>query len=66
MSRREDLRREYVGNLCAVLQTFVFAGHEVHIRTEHGRAATDNRIIFDIPDWAAFADLLEDVGAAAH
>lgn len=66
MSRRDDLRRQYLASLCAVLQDFVLAGHEVHVRTEHGRTATDNRIVFDIPDWEAFAELLEDVAAAAH
>lgn len=66
MSRRDELRQQYLASLCAVLQEFVLAGNEVHVRTEHGRTATDNRIVFDIPDWEAFADHLEDVAAAAH
>ncbi|MDA0302703.1 MAG: hypothetical protein O2822_09265 [Chloroflexi bacterium] len=66
MSRKEALRQQYLAGLCSVLREFVLAGHELHVRTEHGRASTDNQIVFDIPDWEAFANLLEDVPAAAR
>jgi hypothetical protein len=66
MSRKEELRQQYLADLCSVLREFVLAGHEMHVRTEHGRTPTDNQIVFEIPDWEAFADLLENVPAAAR
>lgn len=66
MTRKEELRQRYLADLCSVLREFVLAGHEMHVRTEHGRMASDNRIVLEIPDWDAFANLLEDVPAAAR
>lgn len=66
MSRKDELRRRYLADLCSVLRAFVLAGHELHVRTEHGRMSTDNQIVFEIPDWEAFAELLDNVPAAAH
>ena len=65
MSRKDELRQEYLAGLCSTLREFVLAGHELHVRTEHGRSASDNQIVFEIPDWEAFADLLENVPSAA-
>jgi len=66
MTRKDELRQQYLAHLCSVIQEFVLAGHEIHVRTEHGRLPADNRIVFDIPDWEAFAEVLEDIPAAAH
>ena len=66
MSRKDELRQQYLAGLCSVLREFALAAHEMHVRTEHGRSATDNQIVFEIPDWEAFANLLDDVPAAAH
>ena len=66
MSRKDELRQEYLAGLCDTLRDYVVAGHEVHVRTEHGRAATDNQVVFDIPDWDTFAFLLEHSHSAAR
>ena len=66
MSRKDELRQEYLAGLCDTLREYVREGHELHVRTEHGRAATDNQVIFDIPDWDAFAHLVEQSPSAAR
>jgi hypothetical protein len=66
MTRKDDLRQEYLAGLCATLREYILAGHEVHVRTEHGRAATDNQIVFEIPDWDAFAAALDQAPATAR
>ncbi len=66
MSRKDELRQEYLAGLCDTLREYVLAGNELHFRTEHGRAVTDNQVVFDIPDWDAFAFLLEHSHSAAR
>lgn len=59
-SRRDQLRGHYLAGVCTTLAGYILAGHEVHLRTEHGRDAQDNRIIFEIRDWPIFANFLDD------
>lgn len=63
MTRKDELRQQYLADLCATLREYVLAGHEIHVRTVHGRAVTDNQVVFEIPDWDAFAAFLDDVSA---
>lgn len=59
MSRRDELRQQYLMGLCDALRSYIAAGHEVHIRTQHGRTARDNQIVFDIPEWDNFVATLD-------
>ena len=58
-TRRAELSRRYLTNLCNALNRYVEEGGTIHVMTTHGDEPTDNQITLTLPDWEAFRAVLE-------
>ena len=58
-SRREELNKRNLINLCESLNRYIEGGGTLHVETVHGESSSDNRIIMTVADWDAFRAALE-------